>query len=259
VEIGFSMPRGNRHEEALLFERDALLLVGHGSTVLPDAARPLAAHADVIRSMRRFAEVEVGMLRGQPNAPAVFEKLSAPIVHVVPFFFEDGYFARIAIPDLLLLLQTGSRVVRFCRPVGMHDGIATLMKARLLRHHEVAPETLCVLLVGHGSSKTPGRAECLRRHAQTLSGTGLFGSVRMAWLEEAPFVADALAAARDHVVAVMGYFANEGVHATSDLPRLIAAERTVRGTHFPPVHDLGTIAADDMMPRLIIDMVVEKS
>ena len=68
------------------------------------------------------------------------------------------------------------------------------------------------------------------------------------YLEEAPFVAEALASARGHVVAVVGYLVNEGMHATKDLPDLIAAERDQRGTHWPPVHDLGSIGADAAMP-----------
>jgi sirohydrochlorin ferrochelatase len=241
-----------------VFTRDALLLIGHGSTVLPDAARPLLAHARVIRESGRFGEVEVGTLLGEPNAASVFRTLTAPIVHVVPFFFDDGYFTRIAIPNLLLPLASPSHVVRFCPPVGLHGGIAALIEARLLHHCEMFgtdPKSLSVLLVGHGSARGPGRARALRRHAATLETDGRFGWVRVAYLEEAPFVAEALASARGHIVAVLGYLANEGVHTTKDLPDLIAEERDQRGTHWPPVHDLGPIGADEAMPSLIMDQV----
>lgn len=241
-----------------MFTQDALLLVGHGSTIVRDAARPLLVHAKVITASRRFAEVGVGMLLGEPSASAVFGALNAPVVHVVPFFLEDGYFTRIAIPDLLLPLATGSRVIRFCQPIGSHDGIAALIEAGLLRHCEqfgTHPKSLSVLLVGHGSSQNPGRARALRRHTATLEAKARFGWVRIAYLEEAPFVAEALASARGHVVAVVGFFANEGAHATKDLPDLIATERDQRGTHWPPVHDLGSIGADEAMPRLIRDLV----
>ncbi len=241
-----------------MFTRDALLLIGHGSTLLPDAARPLLAHAEVIRESGRFAEVQAGMLLGEPNAATIFATLTAPVVHVVPFFFDDGYFTRIAIPDLLLPLASTSRVIRFCPPVGVHDGIAALLETRLLRHCEMFgtdPKSLSVLLVGHGSSKGPGRARALRKHAATLEAGGRFGWIRIAYLEETPFVADALASCRGHVVAVIGCLANDGLHATRDLPHLIAAEREERGTHWPPVHDLGSIGGDQAMPPLIMDQV----
>ena len=241
-----------------MLTQDALLLIGHGSTVLPDAARPLIAHAEVIRESGRFSEVKVGMLLGEPDVSSVFATLTAPVVNVVPFFLDDGYFTRIAIPDRLLQLTSGSRVIRFCPPVGLHEGIATLLETRLVRHCEMYgtdPKSLSVLLVGHGSAKGPGRARALPRHTKALESGGRFGWVRIAYLEEAPFVAEALASTRGHVVAVIGYLANEGMHATKDLPRLIAAERAARGTNWPPVHDLGTIGADEVLPSLIMDQV----
>lgn len=242
-----------------MFGRDALLLIGHGSERSPVAARPLLHHAGVIRETGRFAEVKVGMLFGEPDVAAVVATLSAPIVHVVPFFFNDGYFTRIVIPNMLLPLASASRVIRFCPPIGSHDGIAALIEARLLQHcemHGIDPELLSVLLVGHGSAQSPGRARSLQRHAAMLDTGGRFGWVRVGYLEEAPFVADALASARGHIVAIIACLANEGKHATHDLPCLIAAERDERGIHWPPVHDLGSIAADEAMPQLIIDQVM---
>ncbi len=241
-----------------MLTRDALLLIGHGSTSVPDAARPLLAHAETIRVSGRFSEVAAGTLLGEPNAVFVFNRLTAPIVHVVPFFLDDGYFTRIAIPDLLLPLAAGSRVIRFCRPVGLHDGIAAMLETRVIGYCDLYgtdPKSLTVLLVGHGSAQNPGRARALRRHATAMERGGRFGWVRVAHLEETPFVADALAGARGHVVAVIGYFANEGTHATKDLPGLIAAEREQRGTNWPPVHDLGTIGSDAAMAGLIVDQV----
>jgi sirohydrochlorin cobaltochelatase len=242
-----------------VFARDALLLIGHGSDRIPDAARPLLAHAEVVRESGRFGEVKVGMLFGEPNVASVLATLTAPVVHVVPFFLNDGYFTRIVIPDLLMPLSSASRVVRFCRPVGSHDDIATLIEDRLLRHCELYgtdSKSLSVLLVGHGSARSPGRARTLLRHATTLESRGRFGWVRIAYLEEPPFVGKALASARGHVVAVIACLANEGIHATNDLPSLIAAERDERGTLWPPVHDLGSIGANEAMPRLIMDQVM---
>jgi sirohydrochlorin cobaltochelatase len=253
------LPQDDRGEEAPVFTRDALLLIGHGSERLPDAARPLLAHGEAIRETGRFAEVKVGMLFGEPNLSSVLGTVSAPVIHVVPFFLNDGYFTRIVIPDLLLPLASVSRVVRFCPPVGSHDGIAGLVESRLLRHcemHGTDPKSLSVLLVGHGSAQNPGRARTLLRHAGTLESEGRFGWVRVAYLEEAPLVAEALASARGHVVAVVACLTNEGVHAARQLPCLIAAERDERGTHWPPVHDLGSIGADEVMPQLIMDQVM---
>ena len=249
--------RNRDHQEEPLFSRDALLLVGHGSSRKPGAARPLHAHAETIRAMGRFADVAVGMLLGEPSAAAAFQSLSSPVVHVVPFFMEDGYFTRIGIPDLLLPLTGEDRIVRFCRPVGSHDRVADVLQARILRHAEMLgtdPKSVSAVLTGHGSTRDPGRARNLKRHAAKLAATGRFGWVRVAYLEESPLLAETLASGRGHVTAVIGYFANHGGHAKVDLPALIAAERTHRGTVWPPVHDFGTIGDDAGMAELIVDL-----
>jgi sirohydrochlorin cobaltochelatase len=245
-----------------VFTQDALLLVGHGSTKLPGAVRPLEAHAEVIRNARQFAEVAVGAVLGEPNLSAAFTTLTAPIIHVLPFFMEDSYFTRIIVPDKVLPLASGARVVNLCPHLGSHAGIASLIQARLMRHCDLFgadPKSLSVLLVGHGSRQSPGRARSLRRDAVALDRSNSFGWVRTAYLEEQPFVAESLANARGHVVAVVGYFANAGPHAVKDIPALIAAEREHRGNHWPPVHDLGPIGADESMPRLVADLVTRNS
>jgi len=133
-----------------------------------------------------------------------------------------------------------------------------MMEARLTRYCEtygVSSLSLSVLLVGHGSSRNPGRARALKRHAQRLEAGRLFASVRVAHLEEVPLVPDVLAGNRGQPVAVIGYLANDGVHATRDLPGLIAEEREKRGTAWPPVHDLGSIGTDETLPRMMLDQV----
>jgi sirohydrochlorin cobaltochelatase len=244
----------------VVFTQDALLLIGHGSVGVADAARPLLAHADSVRDTGCFAETAVGMLNGSPNIVDVFNTLTAPVVQIVPFFMEDGYFTRVAIPDVVAPLASAKRLIHYRPPIGTHTDIASLIDARLSRHCEmfgIEPKFLAVLLAAHGSSRAPGRAALVRRHAARIEASGRFNSVRTAFLEESPFVPEILAATRGYQVAVIGYFANAGVHVTQDLPRMIADERVYRGTNWPPVHDLGMIGDDKNMPKLIMDLVTK--
>ena len=108
-------------------------------------------------------------------------------------------------------------------------------------------------MVGYGSGKSPGRSESLRRNATTWwnKQAGRFGlefNVQRP-RRRAPLVAEALASARGHVVAVVGYLVNAGAHATRDLPRLLAAERELRGTDKPPPCKIGPGLDWDRMPR----------
>jgi sirohydrochlorin ferrochelatase len=236
---------------------DALLLVAHGSTHVADAGRLVQAHADTLRARRRFAAVSAGLLNGTPSAVAALGMLAPRVVHVVPFFMEQGWFVREAIPRALG--DACGHLLRFHDPVGMHAGLAKLAAARVLRACGADAGRFAVLLVGHGSARAPGRPMALHRHVAALSATGLFADVGAAFLEEPPLVADALRAWRDRPVAVVGWFAGEGHHVRNDLPAALAAEHAAGGDAGVPLLDLGIIADDPAMPTIILDTIAGSS
>ncbi|MEA2777791.1 MAG: sirohydrochlorin cobaltochelatase, partial [Acetobacteraceae bacterium] len=110
-----------------------------------------------------------------------------------------------------------------------------------------------VLVVGHGSSKSPSRALALHRHSARVAATELFARVEAACLEEEPFVANALHGLRAHPVVVNGFFANQGGPTRDDLPALIAAEQAARGDAGRAVQFHGCIADDPAMTEIILD------
>jgi sirohydrochlorin cobaltochelatase len=239
-----------------LTANDALLLIGHGSARYPDAGGAMLRHADVLRAAARFAAVEVALLNGAPSVREALGRIGAGFVRVVPFFMEDGYFSRAAVPAALR-----GHPVRFCPPIGIHDGMAGLIERQALTACDdlgVPSRGAAVLVVGHGSSSAPGRTLALHRHAARVAATELFARVEAACLEEAPLVADALAGLRAHPVVVIGFFANQGGHVRDDVPALVAAEQTAR--HGPPGGDPGhavrfhgCVADDPMMVEIIVD------
>lgn len=232
---------------------DALLLVAHGATRFADAGRLLHDHAQVLRAQRRFAEVSVGLLNGQPAAVEALAALVPHVVHVVPFFMEQGWFVREAIPRTLG--EGHGHELRYHQPVGVHPNMAQLAAARAQRVLGAGAARFAVLLVGHGSARSPGRPMALHRHVQALSAARIFAQVRAAFLEEPPLVADALREWRALPVAVLGWFAGEGGHVREDLPALLSAERAARGGAGARLLDLGVIADDPAMPRIILDQV----
>jgi sirohydrochlorin ferrochelatase len=110
-----------------------------------------------------------------------------------------------------------------------------------------------VLVVGHGSSKAPGRALALHRHTAEVAGTGMFARVEAACLEEPPFVAHMLAELRPYPVVVIGFFANRGGHVLDDVPGLIANEQAARGAGGLAVRFHGSVTDDPAMTRIILD------
>jgi sirohydrochlorin cobaltochelatase len=228
---------------------NAVLLVAHGSARYPDAGRPAAAHVARLRASRLAG---LGLLNGTPSVQDALAGLDAAVIRVVPFFMEDGYFTRVAVPAAL---GADPRVV-LCPPVGVHDGMAALI-AEIVRQgcsdRGLDPASTAVLLVGHGSGRSPGRAMALVRHTATLAAGGEFALVRAACLEEPPFLPNALADLRAHPVAVVGFLAGEGRHMRDDVPTALHAEAAARGGNAPPVHNFGAVADNQAMTRIILD------
>ncbi len=223
----------------------ALLLIGHGSARYPDAGSVLRVHAEALCSPD--LRVAVGLLSGSPSVADGLAELGPSRVHVVPFFMDDGYFARIAVPAALGIGSEADGPRRsdlvLHKPIGVHPGLPDLIARR-------APEGVALLLVGHGSARDPGRRMAAHDHADALRAMGRFPIVETAFLEEAPFVPDALARIGDRPVAVMGLFANAGTHASDDLPTLL----TVPGRRHAPLA-LGIIGDDPGLRPLILDMI----
>jgi sirohydrochlorin cobaltochelatase len=240
-----------------LFREDALLLVAHGSVRFPHAGRVVQTHAATLRAEHVFAEVSVGLLNGEPGAAHTLARLRAPEVHVVPFFMEAGWFTNMAVPRALGLDGTITRrngqTLRYTAPIGTHDGMAALIENKARR---LAPDATTLLVVGHGSARTPGRVTALHGHVERMAESGRFARVAAAFLEEPPFAADMMRRLRGTSLAIVGFFAGEGGHVRNDLPQLIAAERTDRLDNNPPLVDCGMIADEPDIRRIILDQII---
>jgi sirohydrochlorin cobaltochelatase len=241
-----------------LSSHEALLLIGHGSARYPDAGTAMHRHAESLRAGGQFGQVEVAVLNGAPSVGDALSAIRQPVIRVVPFFMEEGYFSQVAVPRAIDAATSGdagrSRRVILCPPIGVHDGMAGIIERRALAacaECAMPSRTAAILVAGHGSASEPGRALALHRHAARVASTILFARVEAACLEEAPFVADALHGLRAHPVVVIGFFANQGGHVRNDMPALVAAEQAGRGDAGLSVRFDGS-AIDDPAIRLII-------
>lgn len=230
---------------------EALLLVAHGSARFPDAGRTVQVHAQALQPF--FAEVAVGLLNGRPPAAEALASLRAPVVTIVPFFMEAGWFTQVAVPRALglagPLTEREGRTLRYVAPLGTHPDMAGVIEARVRR---IAGAVSAVVAVGHGSARAPGRFTALHGHVARLARAGRFDSIEAAFLEEPPFAADAMARRRDGSLAVVGFFAGEGGHVREDLPELIGAECAMREQ---PLIDCGTIAEEPDIARIILELI----
>lgn len=220
----------------------ALLLVGHGSRHRADAGAVLLTHADALRD--HFDQVAVGLLNGRPSLDDARATLRPGRVQVVPFFMEDGYFTRVAMPRALQQAFPSSFNLTIHPPLGVHAGIPAILARK-------AQPGTALVLVGHGSARAPGRRMAAHDHADALRATRRFPLVATAFLEEPPSVADTIAAIGDQPVAVLGLFAQHGTHARDDLPALI----DIPARRHRPIA-LGIVGDDPALRALILDLTV---
>lgn len=230
----------------------ALVLIGHGSEVESGGNRALLRHAGVIDRLRLFAEVRAAALHGDLRPERALAGLSASEVYVAPLFMCDGELTRTVIPERLqFLLREEGRRVRLCPPVGIEPGIADLVACRarsLMREAGVDGAEASLLVVAHGSSRSPASRRATAAQAARLRECHGFARVATAYLDESPRVSDALAELRGPVVAA-GLLAADDIHGGGDVPRLLAAYRHGR------MYYLGAIGLDSKIPCLVLRQV----
>jgi sirohydrochlorin cobaltochelatase len=205
--------------------RPALLLAAHGSARCGDAAEAACTQAARLARSRRFAEVAVGFLRGSPELEAAAAAIAAaPLVHVVPFLMTEGRLARVEIPRRLAALPARARMMLHA-PIGLAPGLPTVVAGCLgdtATDIGIEPARATVLLVGHGGPDTRAAARPLRRVAAHLRSTTPFAAVELAFLEQPPLLPDAVRRLCGPAL-VVGFFAGDGTHSASDVPRVLAA------------------------------------
>lgn len=211
----------------------ALVLVGHGSSTNPDSGAPTRAHGETLRRLGLFDEVHVAFWKETPRLGEILHQVSAPEVYVVPNLACKGYVTGEVIPREMGLsgpvtrLAGGERTVRLCDPVGEHPRIA-----RVLAEHARAimagagldPARVCVLLVGHGTTRNRGSAIRTQALADGLADGGMAAEVRCAFLEQEPLVADWARHTAAEAVIVMPFMISNGLHGAEDVPALLGLD-----------------------------------
>ncbi len=76
-----------------------LAVVGHGTKRNENSAKAIEYHADRIREMDRFDEVQALFMDEDPEVDDVTEFFETPDIVVVPLFIADGYHTQEDIPE----------------------------------------------------------------------------------------------------------------------------------------------------------------
>jgi sirohydrochlorin cobaltochelatase len=226
------------------FPDDALLLLGHGSTLNGDSSAPTWQHAEEIRRRGIFAEVHVGFWKEEPNFRQALRQTRCPRVYVVPNFISSGYFTEQVIPRELGLdgpvTRLGDQDVIYCDPVGLHASMteALLQRARKVVAAQIADpaRTACLFICGHGTSFNDNSTKIIHEQAAAIRALGLYADCQPVLMEQAPFVRDWRTLTGCPDVIVVPFFISDGLHSFEDIPVLLGLTHNVREKGFSNPH-----------------------
>ncbi|MGI8437176.1 MAG: CbiX/SirB N-terminal domain-containing protein [Chthoniobacterales bacterium] len=212
---------------------NALLIIGHGSTVNADSSGPTWAHAAEIRRRGIFAKVACCFWKEEPSlrdAVFFFQDPAIAVVHVVPNFISEGYFTQTVIPRELELggartERASGQVWKYCEPVGNHAAVTELLAQRAREVASgVSENETSLLIVGHGTSLNDNSAAAAKREVEKLRARGDYAQVLNVYMEEAPLVADWAKLTDTPNVVVVPFFIADGLHSYEDIPVLLGIE-----------------------------------
>jgi len=225
------------------FSDAALVLLGHGTTLNAESAAPVLQHAAELRRRKIFASVREAFWKQEPHIKTVLAELIAPRVFIVPFFISEGYFSTEIIPTELgfhfpdrLSLVTRQSSLFYCRPVGSHDLMTTVILARA---EEVARQfpfprapknaDTTLLIAGHGTGRNANSRQAVERQAELIRALNIYAEVVAVFMEEAPFIKGCHATVKTKNIIIVPFFISDGLHAVEDIPVLLGEpERVVK-------------------------------
>src|SRR5262249_47686029 len=135
-----------------------------------------------------------GFISGEPTIKEALDRLAAGKVIVYPLFASSGYFTRDRLVHLLDAADDGTRKVEMLPPLGLDPGLPDVVVAcagQAAHTHGFRPETCAVILLAHGSRRDPASRQATEHMAREVARMSAFSDVRIAFLEERPFLDEA--------------------------------------------------------------------
>ena len=229
------------------FSDAVLVLLGHGSTVNAESGAPVCLQAAELRRRKCFAEVREAFWRQAPQVKQVLSELTAARVFVVPLFISQGYFSEATIPGELgfggggpgqfsRVQQRGAQKLFYCKPLGTHDRMTSVLLARAREIVEKfpfprppKPEDTTLFIAGHGTEQNLNSRKAIERQADLIRALGLYAGVHGVFLEEEPRIGECYQMAQTRNMVIVPFFISDGMHAREDIPVLLGeAERVVQ-------------------------------
>ena len=223
------------------FSDAVLVVLGHGTTLNAESARPVRQHCAALRQRKVFFCVSQACWKQEPHVRRVLAKLAAPRVFIVPMFISEGYFSSEIIPRELGFGEHPARefpgtIWYYCQPVGSHDSMTGVILARaaaVVRQHPFPyapkPADITLFVAGHGTGRNANSRKAIEHQVELIRAQNLYAGVHDIFMEESPRIADCYALAATKNIVVVPFFISDGLHAVEDIPVLLGEpERLVK-------------------------------
>lgn len=207
------------------------IIVSHGQPSDPDPAE-----ADLARFAARVAAALPGWLVGSATLakPGALESALAaaePAPRIYPLFMTEGWFTGEALRKRL-----GGAPAEVLRPLGVSPALPALAADWLGQEiagagwHEAGVQ---IFIAGHGSGRSPNSARDTRAFAAALGALLPGAEIRLGFVEEAPFLAEAARGLGAQSLC-LPFFAAAGGHVADDIPEALDATGFA-GRRLPPI------------------------
>src|SRR6056297_530488 len=197
----------------------AAIVVSHGQPSDPEVAeRELAElSCDVARHLPGWQVTSATLAKPGALDAALAGVGLAPVVY--PLFMTEGWFTGENLRNRL----AGAPGARVLRPLGVSPDLpalaAELLGAEIARAGWPPAETR-LFLAGHGSGRSPNSARDTRAFAAALARHIALGEIRVGFVEEPPYLAEAATDMGAQSLCLPFFAARRG-HVIDDIPEAL--------------------------------------
>ncbi|MCW8916940.1 MAG: hypothetical protein OQK24_13945 [Magnetovibrio sp.] len=212
------------------FSAASLLITAHGSPSTTGGRTSSRKHAQTIKNLRVFEDVQAGFLTEKPFVDGVLDSMTSPEVYVLPNLVCAGYISTHKLPQALGLTgdvterigPNGHQRIILCKPVGTDPGVVKVFASRILttmRALQIEQDDCAIIVIGHGSQKSRASFNSTTQLSQDIAKHGIMAPIQTAFLEEPTLIADWRQLTDAKTVVFAPYLISDGYHGSDEIPR----------------------------------------
>jgi len=229
---------------------DAVLVVlGHGTDLNDQSAAPVFQHAAELRRRKIFASVREAFWKQEPQIQKMLPEIAAPRIFIAPLFISEGYFSGQVIPEALGFDASrirqdapvapescvgGVRRTFYCKPVGTHASMTTVILARAAQvakqfpfPRAPKPAETTLFIAGHGTEKNANSRKAIEHQADLIRAQRIYAEVHAVFMEEDPRIAGCHSLAQTKNCVMVPFFISDGLHVVEDIPVLLGEPKGI--------------------------------